>query len=70
VDKADTVVLRKVGRTLILEEPARVLEAGAPGDRVEVQNLRTGKKLRARVDGPGAVTPVDEREDQGGGRGE
>jgi hypothetical protein len=70
VDKGDTVVLRKVGRTLILEEPARILEAGGPGDRIEVQNLRTGKKLRARVDGPGAVTPLDEREDQGGGRGE
>src|SRR6185503_13546998 len=70
VAKGDTVVLRKVGRTVILEEPARVLEAGGPGDPIAVQNLRTGKQIRARVDGPGAATPLDEREVKSGGRGD
>jgi len=58
VEKGSAVTLRRAGRALIIEELARAHSAGSEGDVIEVQNLRTGKKIPARVVGPGVVTPL------------
>ncbi len=67
LEKGEVLVLRTSGQALFLEEPVRVLGGGPSPDLIEVQNIRTGKKLLARVVDRGVVAraetpPPGERE--------
>lgn len=57
VEKGTPVSIRRSGRSLNLEDPGLALGSASLGGTVEVKNLRTGKKVLARVDGPGTVVP-------------
>jgi hypothetical protein len=58
VEKGQTVVIRSSGPALLLEESGRALASAGLGETVEVTIARTGRKLAARVAGPGTVIPV------------
>jgi hypothetical protein len=59
VEKGVTVTIRTRGQALVMEEPGRALSSGAEGELVEVQNLRTGRKVMARISGSGVVVPAE-----------
>jgi hypothetical protein len=67
-EKGEILVLRTTGQALSLEEPVRVVGSGPTPDVLEVQNIRTGKKLLARVLDRGVVVRAEGP--AGGERGE
>lgn len=55
VHQGDTLwILGRVGQIKV-QARAKALENGALGDGIRVQNIKSGKKLKARVVGPGRV---------------
>jgi len=57
--KDSRVVLRSVSRSLVIEEPGLALAAGAIGELIEVQNVRTSQRLAAKVVGKGEAIPQE-----------
>ncbi|MGA4603356.1 flagellar basal body P-ring formation chaperone FlgA, partial [Ectopseudomonas hydrolytica] len=55
VRRGDQVVISASGGTVNVRMPGEALTDGAPGQQINVRNLRSQRVIRARVVGPGQV---------------
>ncbi|WP_129482174.1 flagellar basal body P-ring formation chaperone FlgA [Pseudomonas hydrolytica] len=55
VRRGDQVVISASGGTVNVRMPGEALTEGAPGQQINVRNLRSQRVIRARVVGPGQV---------------
>ncbi len=55
IRRGDQVVISARGTTVNVRMPGEALTDGAPGEQINVRNLRSQRVVRARVVGPGQV---------------
>ncbi len=55
IRKGDQVVISARSSTVNVRMPGEALSNGAPGEQIQVRNLRSQRVIRARVIGPGQV---------------
>lgn len=55
IRKGDQVVISARSNTVNVRMPGEALSNGAPGEQIQVRNLRSQRVIRARVIGPGQV---------------
>lgn len=55
IRRGDQVVINAVGANFSVRMPGEALTDGAPGEQINIRNLRSQRVIRARVVGPGQV---------------